>query len=198
MGEIERLGVFGGTFDPIHNAHLQIAQTALAQAKLDKVLFVVSARPPHKQKETPGADAEQRLAMVEAALAGQSRMEASRIELDRTGPSYTADTLEALADQFPDTALYLIIGHDSMVDLPRWRRPGRILELAHLLVVPRPGMHNDVPPELDGHYTMLDFPQTPVSSTQIREAFQNGVAVTHLLPPAVEDIIRRRGIYPCR
>jgi nicotinate-nucleotide adenylyltransferase len=198
VSDIKRLGVFGGTFDPVHNAHLNIARTALAQAGLDKVLFVVSARPPHKQEETPSASPEQRLAMVCAALADEPRMEGSRIELDRSGASYTAETLETLAEQYPDAAMYLIIGHDSMIDLPRWRRPERILELAHLLVVPRPGMHRDVPPELDGHYTMLDFPETPVSSTQIRESFLNGPSVSHLLPRPVEDMIRREGIYPCR
>jgi nicotinate-nucleotide adenylyltransferase len=195
---VRRLGVFGGTFDPVHNAHLAMARAARDFAQLDEVLFVVSARPPHKREEqkTP---AEVRLAMVEAALAAESGMRPCRLELDRDGPSYTADTLEALARQQPDAALYLIVGMDSLVDLPEWRRPDAILRHAHLLAIPRPG-NWEVPPALAGHYDIVPFGETTVSSTEVRERIAatgdaDEAALDDLVPRTVLRIIRRKGLY---
>jgi nicotinate-nucleotide adenylyltransferase len=193
-----RLGVFGGTFDPIHNAHIAMARAAQSFAALDEVLFMVSARPPHKREEqkTP---AEARLAMVEAALAAEPGMRACRLELDRPGPSYTADTLEALHENHPDAALFLVVGMDSLADLPGWRRPDDILRLAHLLVIPRPGEWA-APPAVAGHYDVVPFAETPVSSTEVRERIAEAgdadeAALAELVPPAVLRIIRREGLY---
>lgn len=188
-----RIGVLGGTFDPIHNVHLQMARAALEQANLDRVLFVVSARPPHKRArgcESP----EHRYAMVEAALADQPRMEPSRIEIDREGPSYTAVTLQQLRDEHPDAELFLILGIDSLADLMRWRDPETILRLARLLVVPRPGVFR-IPSELEGHYRLLDFPPAPVSSTDVRRRIADKEPLDSLLPPAVKQYILEKDLY---
>ena len=193
MSDPRRIGVYGGTFDPIHNTHLAIARAAREQAKLDTVLFVVSAEPPHKRGAT-FASAEDRLALVETAVADDPAMAASRIELDRTGPSYTADTLDQLHALHPDAELFLIIGMDSLIDLPKWRSPDRIIELAHLLVVPRPG-EADVPELVRGRYTMLGFQETDVSSTDIRTRIESGDPCADLLPPAVSALIQQRGLY---
>jgi len=193
VSDAHRIGVLGGTFDPIHNTHLAIARAAMQQARLDTVLFVVSANPPHKRGAT-FATAEDRLALVEAAVAEEQGMEACRIELDRDGPSYMADTLQLLRDQNPGAELYLIIGMDSLIDLPKWHAPERILKLAHLLVVPRPG-EIEVPSMVMGRYTRLNFTETDVSSTDIRNRIAECDPCTDVLPAAVFQKIRERGLY---
>ncbi|MCC6489240.1 MAG: nicotinate (nicotinamide) nucleotide adenylyltransferase [Candidatus Hydrogenedentes bacterium] len=188
-----RIGVFGGTFDPIHKTHLDVARAAIEQASLDRVLFVVAGNPPHKHNAT-FASAEDRFALVQAAVVSEPRMEASRIEIDRPGPSFTADTLEALKALCPGSTLSLIIGMDALVDLPRWRAPQRILDLARILVVPRPGKWR-IPDEVNGHYDVLSFASSDVSSTEIRRRIAAGESVDALLPPAVLRYIEDRGIY---
>lgn len=188
-----RLGVFGGTFDPIHNTHLAIARAALRQARLDKILFVVAANPPHKRDAT-FASADDRMALVEAAVSNLSRMEASRIELERKGASYTADTLEALKAAEPDAEIYLILGMDALMDLPRWKSPERILAAASLLAVPRPG-ECVVPPMLAGRFELLDFPETDISSTEIRRRIADGDPCEDALPSSVRRLIAERGLY---
>ena len=194
MNEPRRIGVFGGTFDPVHNAHCDIARTALAAARLDRVMFVVSARPPHKG-DRPFASAEDRYALVQAAVEGEPRFEASRIELDRGGRSYTVDTLREIARGCAGASLFLILGFDSLVDLPKWRDPEGIVSLAHLLVVPRPGPNCDAPPELTGHYDLLPFRETGLSSTEVRDRILGGEPFGHLVPPRVEALIRQKGMY---
>ena len=193
MSEPRRIGVFGGTFDPIHNTHLAIARAARDQARLDLVLFIVSANPPHKR----GANlesAEDRLALVEAALAGEPNMASSRIEIDRGGPSYTADTLKVIQEQFSLAELFLIIGMDSLIDLPKWRTPERIMARAHLLVVPRPG-EADIPESLRGKYTVLTFAENFLSSTDVRARLESGDPCADVLPRSVSELIQRRGLY---
>ena len=191
----KRIGVFGGTFDPIHNAHLSIARAAMDQAGLDKVLFVVAARPPHKRAGVQ-APAGARLRLLEAAVAEERGMEASSIEIDRDGPSYTADTLQQLRSEFPDAAFFLIIGMDSLRDLPNWRQPGDILARAQILVVSRPGQPR--PPESEIKYQMLDFPAMEVSSTDIRARLARGESISGLVPDAVARIIYEEGLYDAR
>lgn len=193
LGKHERIGVFGGTFDPIHTKHLEIARAALQQARLDRVLFVVAARPPHKREAMP-TDPEDRFAMVEAAVAGEPAFEACRIEMDREGPSYSADTLEELSRRYPDAQFWLIIGLDSLVDLPRWRAPDRILALARPLVVPRPGKWT-VPAKLEGRFDWLDLPEADISSTEARRRISAGEPLADLLPESVQRVIQQRGIY---
>ena len=195
--ETRRIGVFGGTFDPIHNAHLAIARLALESAGLDEVLFVVSARPPHKTAG-PHATPALRYAMVKAALDDEPCMRASKIELGRPGPSYMADTLEALREREPGARLYLIVGMDSLIDLPGWKSPDRLLDAARILAVPRPG-HWEVPSSLAGHYEVLPFRETPVSSTEIRARIASGQSCDGLVPAKVLALIREQGAYrePC-
>ncbi|MBX7257858.1 MAG: nicotinate-nucleotide adenylyltransferase [Candidatus Hydrogenedentes bacterium] len=193
MGKHERIGVFGGTFDPIHAKHLEIARAALQQAQLDRVLFVVAARPPHKRMAIT-ADPEDRFAMVAAAVEGEPAFEASRVELDREGPSYTADTLAELHRLHPGAQFWMIIGLDSLVDLPKWRSPESILSQARPLVVPRPGKFT-VPKQLEGKFDWLDLPETDISSTEARRRIQAGEALDDLLPDSVRRVIEQRGIY---
>ena len=188
-----RLGVYGGTFDPIHNAHLDIARAALAVGQLDRVLFVVAARPPHKG-DGPTACAEDRLAMVEAALENEPQMTASRVELDRPGPSYTVDTLRALQGMHPGAELFLIVGLDMAMDFPFWRDTRGILERARVLIVPRPGAF-EIPAMLRPYATVLPFTPVDLSSTEIRDRIQIGGELGDLLPAAVLQLIRRKGIY---
>ncbi|GMV95430.1 MAG: putative nicotinate-nucleotide adenylyltransferase [Candidatus Hydrogenedentota bacterium] len=193
MRNAQRIGVFGGTFDPIHNAHLDIGRAAVAQAGLDRLLFVVAGEPPHKRDAT-FAPAEDRYRLVEAALEGEAHMEASRIELDRSGPSYTTDTLSQLHEQYPEADLFLVLGMDALIDLPRWRHPKRILDLAELLVVPRPGEW-EIPDAVKGRFHMLEFARTDISSTEVRRRIADGESLEGLVPPAVANLIVESGVY---
>lgn len=185
--------MFGGTFDPIHTKHLEIARAALNQARLDRVLFVVAARPPHK-REAITASPEDRCAMVAAAIEGEPAFEVSRVELDRDGPSFTADTLEELQRQHARALFWMIIGLDSLVDLPKWRSPDRILSLARPLVVPRPGAFT-IPSQLEGEFDWLNLPATDISSTEARRRIQANEPVDDVLPASVRRVIEQRGIY---
>ena len=197
MTEPLRIGVYGGTFDPVHHAHIEAARAARDVAELDLVLFVVAALPPHK-RDGVYAPVEDRLAMVHAALEAEPGMVASSVEIKRRGVSYTIDTLDILHAQHPGAELLLIVGQDSLIDLPTWRDLPGILRHARLLVVPRPGTHAAVPQELAGRYRMVPFKETPLSSTTLRAQLAAGEDVSALLPPAVERYVREKGLYDVR
>ena len=181
-----RIGVFGGEFDPPHVGHLVIAQEARYRLELDRLLVVPPASPPHR---APSAvPAEIRLRMAEAAFAGEPDTQVSRIELERTGPSYTVDTLEQLAA--PDVELFLIVGADQLAALEHWHRPDRVRELARLAVAGRPGV--EAPAGAD---VVLMSPLLDVSSTDIRRRVAAGAPVRHLVPDAVLQVIRVEGLY---
>ncbi|HEX7949845.1 MAG TPA: nicotinate-nucleotide adenylyltransferase [Candidatus Limnocylindrales bacterium] len=201
------LGVFGGTFDPVHVAHLALAQEAAESLGLERVLFVPAGSPPHKPRVpvTPGAD---RLAMVELAIAGNERFVASRIELDRAGPSYTVDTLEALASGRPSEGvpsmadLTLILSADAFMGLPSWHEPRRVLELARLAVAPRDGYPEAGPafmeahfPDLAGRVVYLDGPRIRLSASALRERAAAGRSLRYLVPDAVAAYIGDHGLY---
>ncbi len=188
-----RIGVFGGTFDPIHRTHVDIGRAALKHKALDRVLFVVSADPPHKGDEITPAD--DRFAMVEAALASEPGLDPCDLELHREGPSYTADTMKALRALYPDAEFFLIIGQDALIDLPGWRSPQDILEEAQLLVLPRPSEARFILIVLDGHFEMLPFAESLMSSTEVRGRLAAGDAAADCLSPAVLKIARDRGLY---
>jgi len=190
----KRIGVFGGTFDPIHKGHLAIAHAACEQAQLDKVLFVIAANPPHKHGNaiTP---APLRVAMTEAAIAGEKRFEVSRIELDRKGPSYSADTLRRLHELLSPVELYFIVGYDSALDLPRWRQPDEILRLSKLLVAPRPDLKAPLPGMVAKRGGMLKMEEYPVSSSEIRERMERGEDMNAWLPPPTAAFIAEKGLY---
>lgn len=194
MTEPQRIGVYGGTFNPPHRAHLEIARQALSHLALDEVIFVVAAVPPHKQGEVY-VGPEDRLAMVEALVAEEPRMCVSRMELEREGPSYTVDTLAAFHGLHPDSKLYFIVGGDSLLDLPRWRDPEGILALADIVVARRPGIPDTIPPLLQGHCHVLPCHAPDISSTNIRHQLVQGGDTGDALPRAVQRVICERGLY---
>ncbi len=183
-----RVGVFGGTFDPVHVGHLAIAHAALGSVPLDRVLFVPARRSPLKDRG-PVASETDRLTMLELAVAGEPRFAVSRAELDREGPSYTVDTLAALAgaDQ-----LFLILGSDAIADLPRWKDPERIAELATLVVADRPGA-----PERIGNAPIVTFdaPRLDISSRELRARAARGLSLRYLVPDPAWKHIEARGLY---
>lgn len=183
-----RVGVFGGTFDPVHVGHLAIALAALESVPLDRVLFVPVRRSPLKDRD-PLASVADRVAMLEAALVGEPRFALSRVELERDGVSYTVDTLEALRAQ---GELYLILGSDALADLARWRTPDRIRELATILVAVRPGA-----PEPDPVHQAraFDAPRLDISSRELRARATRGLSLRYLVPDAVWEHIKKRGLY---
>ncbi len=194
MNKPQRIGIYGGTFDPIHRTHLDIARAARDTARLDTVVFVVAARPPHKRGDVY-ASAEDRFALVQAAIAGEKGMEVSRIEMDRVGPSYTVDTLREIHQQHPDAALFLILGYDSLLDLPLWHKPEEILALARVLAARRPGVNAPLHPMVEGRFDVLPVEENAMSSTEIRARVARGEAIHELVPPAVERIIQEKGLY---
>ena len=186
-----RVGVFGGTFDPVHVGHLAIANAALESVPLDRVLFVPARRAPLKE-HGPVAGAADRLAMLELAVVGEPRFSVSRIELDREGPSYTVDTLEALAGA---DLLFLILGGDALAALPRWKDPDRIAKLATVVVAERPGA-----PERDGSgwrapVVAFDAPRLDISSRELRARAARGRSLRYLVPDPVWRHIEARGLY---
>ena len=209
------LGVLGGTFDPIHVAHLALAQEAAESLGLERVLFVPAGSPPHKPgiAITPGAD---RLAMVKLATAGNDRFDVSRIELDRDGPSYTVDTLEALAaarradgaaiagGSQPPVAgdLTLILSADAFLGLRSWHEPRRVLELARLAVAPRDGYPEAGPDFLATHFpdlahraVFLEGPRIRLSASVLRDRAAAGRSLRYLVPDAVAAYIGDHGLY---
>jgi nicotinate-nucleotide adenylyltransferase len=193
--------VLGGTFDPIHYAHLVVAEEARVRLQLDRVMFVPSGQPPHKVAKvvTPAQD---RLAMVRLAIASNSRFELSRLDVDRCGPCYSVDLLEILASQLePQDEIHFIVGLDSLAELPTWREPGRLISLCHLTVVRRPGYHVDlvrletILPGLMARLEFIEAPEMGISSTEIQQRVRAGLPIKYQLPEAVEDYIAGHGLY---
>jgi len=198
------IGVLGGTFDPFHLGHLALARAARDQLGLERLLVVPAAEPPHKPGR-PISPAAVRLALVEAGIAGEPRLEASRIELDRPGPSYTVDTLEDLAaaehaaGREPDVTL--VLSADSFDGLPGWHEPERLLGLARIAVAPRAGHQPDLAaveralPAARGRVTVLELPPIEVSASEIRRRAALGEPLDGLVPPAVATLVRDNRLY---
>ena len=196
-----RLGILGGTFDPPHVGHLTIAQDAWARLPLDRVLFVPAAVPPHKMGAVCTAP-DLRMEMVRAAIGGDDRFEASPIELERAGPSYTVDTLRELAKRQPAAELFLLLGADQFREMGTWRDPAEISRLARLVVIPRGGA--DAAPKDDdvrrvlpaeARVTRLDATRMDVSSTEIRRRRAAGEPIRYLVPDDVLRVIERERLY---
>jgi nicotinate-nucleotide adenylyltransferase len=198
---IRRLGVLGGTFDPIHHGHLVAAQEALYQLKLDQVLFVPAGMPPHKPVQ-PLTPARHRLEMIELAIADRPGFALSRVDVERPGPHYSADMLQLLKEEWgPDTTLFFIEGADSLVDLLDWHEPQRVVELAELAVVDRPGVELDVDrlqqhlPGLVGRLHRVKMPLLDISSTDLRRRVREGRPVAYLTPDEVVAYILEHELY---
>ncbi len=191
----ERVGLFGGTFDPIHRAHLSVAESARAALGLDRVLLVV-ANQPWQKEDGPVAQAEDRYAMVAAAAREWPGLEASRIEIERGGPSYTVDTVRELKARDPDVDLVLIVGSDVAAQLPTWKEEPVLRELVTLAVVGRPGAESPAP----AGWRVVEVPVAPfdVSSTELRRRLGAGQPVEDLVPDAVIRCIEHRGLYATR
>jgi nicotinate-nucleotide adenylyltransferase len=190
----ERLGIFGGTFDPPHVGHLVTAVNVRHDLALDRVLLVVNDQPWQKigtRDITPAAD---RYAMVEAAVGSVEGLEASRIEIDRGGMSYTADTLRVLLDEGHDRQLFVILGSDAAVGLPTWERADEVRKLATIVVVERPGTHEAEPPT-GWSWVCVEVPRLEVSSTDLRARIADGRPLDYLLTPDVIATIERLGLY---
>ena len=195
MGEAagRRLGVFGGTFDPVHVGHLVAAVNARHALGLDRVLLVVANQPwqKHARAVTPAPD---RFAVVEAAVTNMEGLEASAVEVERGGPSYTADTLDELSRRYPDAELFLVIGADVADELDSWERMEAVRELATLVVVNRPGVRPTKP--LSGWKAVsVEIPALDISSTDLRARAANGRPLDFLVPEPAVRLIRQRGLY---
>jgi nicotinate-nucleotide adenylyltransferase len=188
-----RIGIFGGTFDPIHNGHLQVAEEVRRALRLDRLLMVVANEPWQKQ-DRPVTPAEDRYAMVVAALADHPGLEASRMELDRGGPSFTVDTVRELLAEEPDAELFVVVGADVVGGLSSWREESALRELVILAVVDRPGAPAVVTPP--GWRTVL-VPVEPldVSSTGLRTRLEQGGSVSGTVPESVIRCMAQRGLY---
>ena len=191
-----RIGILGGTFDPIHLGHLIIAQEALAQCCLDRVLFVPSADPPHKNAADV-APADARVRMVALALDRQPRFELCPIELERTGKSYTVETLRQLRGKLGSaTEFYLIIGADNAPEMSTWCDPQGVLDLAHVTVMGRPGfLPDDVDRRIAARMRFLQTPLVEISSTQIRSRIRSGRPIRYWVPDKVARYIKAHRLY---
>lgn len=199
-----KIGVFGGSFDPVHMGHLILAEQCREQAGFDRVLFVPAARPPHKPDRalTPF---HVRVEMLTLAISGQPAFQVDELENDRPGPSYTVLTLEELKAREPAADLHLILGGDSLVDLPLWYQPKRILEQAGLLVVGRPGwaapserdlrmslaLADDFPLRL----AVVECPLIEIASRDLRKRIAEGKSVRYQMPRAVEAYVLEKQLY---
>ncbi|MGN6202729.1 MAG: nicotinate-nucleotide adenylyltransferase [Solirubrobacterales bacterium] len=194
------IGVLGSAFNPPHLGHLALAQEAAWQLGLAEVILVPTGQAPHKRiADDPGKEA--RMEMTRLAAADDERFSVSGLEVDREGPSYTYETLEALAEERGDRALVFVMGADAAVGLESWRRPERVVELASLAVARRAGVSDaDVAESMrslgcEGRAAMLEMPQFGVSSSAVRERAAQGRPLRYLVPDAVADFIAERGIY---
>ena len=194
-----RLGVLGGTFDPVHNGHVAAAEAALECANLDEVVFVPTGNPPHR----PPAEASpvQRLEMCRLATADDSRFAVSDIEVTREGASYTLDTLWALRGANPHAELFLVLGWDAASQFRSWHRPDEVLAIAPIVVVTRPG--RNAPAEADltsagldpARIVLCSRPTPSVSGSEIRRAIAAGKSIAGMVPPAVERYIAGHHLY---
>ena len=204
MPESPKLGVFGGSFDPVHLGHLGIAEEARGKFALDSVIFVPAANPPHKGGRTL-APAPDRMEMVRLAIAGNPRFAASDVELHRDGPSYTIDTLQEMQSLHPGARLFFIVGADSLAELDRWHRAAELVRRFDFVIVGRPGVSPIGRAALVAAFgeacavrLEASFLQTEpynISATEIRRRVAAGESIRYLVPLAVERYILRTGLY---
>ncbi len=186
-----RVGLFGGSFDPIHHGHLIAARSAMEQLELDELRFV----PAHQQPFKAGrhqAPALHRARMVELAIAGASGFRMEGAELDRPGPSFTVDTLRALSAAEPDLEWVLLLGDDAARDFAKWREPEAVAQLARIAVFARPGSHPEV---TDGVWRRITVPLVEISATEVRRRVREGHSIRYWVPDAVAAYVAANGLY---
>jgi len=195
LSSSSRVGLFGGTFDPIHRAHLEVARQSLIQMDLDKVILVPSKHPPHKdEKGLTGA--ELRYRMVELAIEDREAMEVSAVEIEREGPSYTVDTLKEMEKIYDE--IMFIVGADNLINIKTWKKPEELLQMCPFVVAPRGGVleedfHEEIFNGKDLRF--LNMSEISLSSTEIRERIADGQSVDGLVPGKVLDLIEKKGLY---
>ena len=201
---MERLAIMGGTFDPIHVGHLRMAHAVQRQLAFDRVVFLPSYIPPHKQTRSDFASWQDRLAMVQLAAQSYADFVVSSLEFDRGGISYTYDTVNFLQELWPDAEIYLIIGEDSLTQLYTWYRVPDLLRLVHFVAAERPGYEGEEGvarlTKAYGAWTAAkiihaEVPETAISSTEIRKRLREDKPIRGMVPPAVEQYIYKRGLY---
>lgn len=197
----ERIGIMGGTFDPIHLGHLFIAEEARTAAGLDRIIFIPAGDPPHKTGErlAPSGD---RYEMVRLSIEDNHHFELSRMEIDRAGRSYTLHTLRELGAAHPDADLFFICGYDSVLDIMNWHEPVKIAELCTILTLCRPGYPKQdiamLPEEIIRSIVTIDSVELGISSTDIRSRIKDGRSITYLVHEQVRRYIFERGLYTDR
>ncbi len=195
-----RVGIMGGTFDPIHYGHLRAADDACAAFELSEVIFVPTGQPPHKSGQVVSS-ASQRYIMTVLATIDCPYFSVSRIEIDRTGKSYTIDTLKSLRvmPQYEDTEFYFITGLDAVLDIVSWKNPQEVTELCKFVAVSRYGYTHkrmeELPEELRMKIIPLEIPLLAISSTELRDRVRRNWSIRFLVPPNVDDFIRKNGLY---
>jgi nicotinate-nucleotide adenylyltransferase len=197
-----KIGVLGGTFDPVHTGHMVIAEAAMQEVGLSRVIFITAGDPWLKGRRCI-ATSEHRLAMTELAITENLSFSAASIDIDRPGPSYTVDTLNELKSELGvDAELYFILGMDAVASFPKWKEPERIISICRLVAAKRPGclyidmkkLERDLP-GISKHITILNNPLSDISSSAIRERVASGLPITGLVPAAVERYITEQGLY---
>ena len=187
-----RLGVMGGTFDPIHNGHLVAASEVAAAFNLDEVLFVPTGEPWQKAEVTPTSD---RYLMTEIATAANPRFKVSTVDIDRAGPTYTVDTLRDLKLTYPDADLFFITGADAVTSIAGWKDSTELWGLAKFVAVTRPGHVLDLPKAPEGAIDVLEIPALAISSTDIRDRVFQGKPIWYLVPDGIVQFIGKHGLY---
>jgi nicotinate-nucleotide adenylyltransferase len=188
----KRIGLFGGTFDPVHTGHLIIAETIYEKANLDVILFIPSARPPHKHHVLM-FDAEQRFSMLSEAIKGNKKFRVSDIEMKREGPSYTIDTiLEIKAELSPETELAFIVGRDNLYDMEMWKTPYDIIKECSILVADRIcNQERDIPDWLKTKVQIVKVPLIEISSSEIRQRIRDGKSIRYMVPDVVIEEVKK-------
>jgi nicotinate-nucleotide adenylyltransferase len=190
---MQHIGLFGGSFDPVHLGHLLVAQAAMEELSLSRLYFIPAAQSPFKPLTLP-APASERLRMLRLALAGKANCEVDDQEIKRGGISYTVDTLRDYARRLPQAEMFYLIGADNVATLPKWREAAELARRAEFVAIPRPGEPPvSFPPPFRGRM-LKGFP-FGVSSSQIRDRVKAGLTIDHLVPPPVAEAIRQNRLY---
>jgi nicotinate-nucleotide adenylyltransferase len=196
-----RIGIFGGSFNPLHQGHLIVAEFAAETIGLDKVLFAPMVHPPHRDGNAL-LPIEHRLSMIQMAIEGNARFELTLVDVERLGPHYSVDTVQIIKRLYPGSQLYFVMGGDSFKSFPKWHQPGEIVKHCHLAVMRRPShkpvepdMHESVMPGLHEKVCMIEAPPIGISATRIREQLAIGKSVRYLLPDSVLDYIHDNHLY---